>query len=51
MCLRCYKGGLAGKIYNDDFSRILPVMSDDDDFEVDDEFDEDLDEIADEGDE
>jgi hypothetical protein len=42
----------AGKIYNDDFARILPVMSEDDDFEDDDEFEEDLDDdVADEGDE
>jgi len=43
---------LAGKIYNDLAARILPVMSEDDDFEDDDEFEDDLDDdVADEGEE
>lgn len=47
-----YQVSLAGKTYNDGPARILPVMSEDDDFEDDDEFEEDLDDdIADEGDE
>ena len=42
----------AGKIYNDRLARILPGMSEDDDFEDDDEFEEDLDDdIEDEGEE
>ena len=46
------KACLAGKIYNDGIIRILPVMSEDDDFEDDDEFDEEFDdEVEAEGDE
>ena len=52
MRLPGYQNSLAGKIYNDRPARLLPVMSEDDDFEDDDEFEEDLDDdIADEGDE
>lgn len=53
MYVSCHKVGLAGKIYNDLFARILPVMSEDDDFEEDDDdFDEDLDEdVEEDGDE
>lgn len=47
-----HQGRVAGKIYNDLSARILPGMSEDDDFEDDDEFEEDLDDdVADEGDE
>ena len=52
MRLPGYQGSLAGKIYIDRAARILPVMSEDDDFEAVDEFEEDLDDdVVDEGDE
>lgn len=44
MSVSRYKIFLAGKTYNDGLYRILPGMSEEDDFEDDDEFDEEFDE-------